>query len=344
MRVGAGFAVLHTAVGQTMLALQGNGSSCYLPDWPCLSINEVAIPTPGAGQALVKMLGTSVNPIDVDLVHPGCEQLAAIGLGCKSGTVGTDGAGVIVESSCSDFVVGDEVWGNIGAGYAEYSVVSCNRMAKKPRSLSFVDAGALGVVAGTAYQCLSSLGLPSRSNATVVIMSGQGGTGSMAIQIAKAMGATTVITAASGAGIDYVKSLGADVVVDYHVEGIFDALSDDSVDFVFDNFGVPGTADKAMPAIRAGGGFLVLLGGNGGKISENPKEGVNQVSFMFQTAGTPEFAAVADYFDAGKLQPATAATYSLRDVPLAFTDKEHGHFFGKLAIDPSNLTLSDVVV
>merc|ERR1712087_935307 len=80
-------------------------------------------------------------------------------------------------------------------------------------------------------------------------------------------------------GIDFVKGLGADVVVDYHKQDLADALADDSVDIVFDNFGAKGTADKMLRSIRKGGTFLVLMGGNGGTISAHPKQGVRQIPF-----------------------------------------------------------------
>lgn len=346
MRVQAAaiFSLVEAAAAETMLAVQGHGASCYTPDWSCLDVKQVSIPSPGAGQMLVEMRGASVNPVDIDQVEPGCQNF----FGCKTGTVGTDGAGVVVKtsSSCSGFQVGDEVYGNIGASYAEYAVVPCKQVAKKPSSLSLLDAGAIGVVAGTSYQCLQSLGLPTtQKGLKVVITSGQGGTGAMAIQLAKAMGATTIITAASGAGIEYVKKFGADEVVDYHQQDLFDDyLEDDTVDLVFDNFGAKGTADRAMHAIKKGGAFLVLLGGNGGTISDNPKDGVRQVNFGLQSAGTKEFAQIAQYFDAGALQPVTEAAYALNDVARCWTDKEEGKVFGKLVLDPSNKTTSSVLV
>merc|ERR1711904_721070 len=119
---------------------------------------------------------------------------------------------------------------------------------------------------------------------TVVITSGQGGTGFLGIQIAKALGAARVITAATEPNIGLMKQLGADVVIDYHKQDLFDALPDNSVDIVYDNFGVPGTADKAMPKMRSNGTFLVLMGGNGGKVSSHPKPGVHQVSFGMMAA------------------------------------------------------------
>lgn len=258
--------------------------------------------------------------------------------GCSRGTLGNDGAGVIATvGGCSGLKVGDEVWGGINGAYAEYALASCNAIAKKPKSLSFVDAGSIPVVGVTSLECLQAAGLPSKkSNLTVVITSGQGGTGFIGIQIAKALGATRVIIAAHGAGIGLVKSLGADIVVDYKEQNIFDTLPDNSVDIVYDNFGVPGTADKAMHAIRSGGTFLVLEGGNGGKISDHPKAGVKQVPYGLAKGGTKELETLAQMFDAGKVRPHTSQQFGLGEVPQAFTALVGGgEVFGKIAVVPT---------
>eukprot|EP00656_Telonema_subtile_P025199 TRINITY_DN27297_c0_g1_i1.p2 TRINITY_DN27297_c0_g1~~TRINITY_DN27297_c0_g1_i1.p2 ORF type:complete len:182 (-),score=34.83 TRINITY_DN27297_c0_g1_i1:86-631(-) len=178
------------------------------------------------------------------------------------------------------------------------------------------------------------MGLPTaQSNLTVVVTSGQGGTGYTGIQIAKALGATTVITAATGDGIAFVKALGADVVVDYHNQTLASALADDSVDIVFDNIGVPGTADEMMHAIRSGGTYLVLEGGNQGKISKHPKAGVKQIASGLISPGADEFAALAGWFAQGKLQARTMQpTYTLEQIPEALTRLRGHGVLGKLGI------------
>lgn len=320
------------AVPTTMMAVQGSGVGCDKPDWSCISEKSVDVPSPSAGQVLLLMHGTSVNPINVDLVEPEC----AGGMGCSDGTLGNDGAGTVIAvgSSCRQFKVGDEVWGGIHGAYAQYAVADCTAVGLKPSNLDFISAGTIPVVGGTARQCLLAAGLV-RSNLTVVITSGQGGTGYMAVQMAKAMGANRVITSATGDGIDFVKALGADIVVDYHEQELSDALENDSVDVVFDNFGIPGTADKIMHAIRPGGTFLVLMGGNGGSISDNPREGVNQVSFGFATFGTAELDFMKETFEAGLLSARVMQpVYTISDVPAAFTRLRSHGVLGKIAIDP----------
>jgi len=332
--VGMALLIVTDATPQQMTAVQGSGKPCSKPDWSCISKKIVGVPRPGAGQALIMVRGSSVNPINVDLVEPGC----AASFGCSNGTMGNDGAGTVVAvgTSCSEFKVGDQVWGGIQGSYAQYAIASCKSIGLKPTNLNFVDAGTIPVVGGTSLQCLQAAGMPSKkTNLTVVVTSGQGGTGFMGIQLAKALGATRVITAATGAGIEFAKSLGADVVVDYHKQDLGEALPDDSVDIVFDNFGVKGTADKMMHSIRSGGTFLVLMGGNGGTISKNPKAGVRQVPFGLCTAGTKEFDDLKELFEAGKLNARTMQpTYNLSEVPAAFTRLRSHGVLGKIAVVP----------
>jgi len=344
------------AVPSVMVAVQGSGVGCDKPDWSCISEKSVDVPSPSTGQVLLKMYGASVNPINVDGVESNSRFDCATTIGCSAGTLGNDGAGTVVEvgSSCPNFKVGDEVWGLIQGSYAQYAVANCKSIGLKPNNLDFVSAATIPVVGGTARACLLAAAgqgaiadgtvRPELANLTVAILSGQGGTGFMAVQLAKAMGANRVITSASGGGIDFVKALGADVVVDYHKQALADALENDSVDVVFDNFGVPGTADKIMHAIRPGGTFLVLMGGNGGAISDSPKEGVNQVTF-YGGFGTTELDYMKDQFEAGSLSPRVAdrghnmaAVYKISEVPQAFTRSKSRGLFGKIAVVPSDFT------
>ena len=152
--------------------------------------------------------------------------------------------------------------------------------------------------------------------------------------IGQAFGAARIVTAATGEGIELVKSFGADVVYDYHKTDLFDALSDDSIDVVFDNLGRPGTADKAMHAIRSSGTYLVLTGG-GGDISKNPKEGVKQLKFyaVDMSNRTIGVDVLAPLFDSGKLRGTHIFDrFNLSDVANAFTRYLAGGVVGKIAV------------
>lgn len=321
-----------------MKAAQASGIPCEKPDWSCITENtEAPVPHPEAGQMLVAMKGASVNPIDVEFVEPGCKTF----MGCSNTTVGMDGAGVVIEvNACEGFNVGDEVWMTLlitGRLYAEYAVIPCAAAGLKPKALSFVDAGTIPMVGTTSLLCLQAAGKPL-TNLTVAVTSGQGGTGFMGVQLAKALGAAHVITAATGEGIDLMKQLGADTVIDYHKQDIFEALGDDSIDVVYDNFGLPGTADKAMHSIRKGGVFMILPSSKQGKPSDHPKSGVHQVpNCRNEDFGPDSLAILAKFFDAGKLQPRTMSpTYSLSEIPQAFTRLLTPGVVGKIAIVPTS--------
>merc|ERR1711879_768255 len=114
---------------------------------------------------------------------------------------------------------------------------------------------------------------------------------------------------------------------------MFDELPNDSVDIVFDNLGRPGTADKAMHAIRSGGTYLVLTGG-GGDISKTPKEGVRQLKFYAVDGAnrTTGVDVLAPMFESGALRAHIFENYSFEDVPAAFTRFLEGGVFGKIAV------------
>lgn len=318
----------------TMIAARASGIPCDRPNFSCVTKQTVPVPTPTSTQVLLRMGGASVNPVNIDMIQPVCRAFGH----CTNGTIGNDGAGTVVQlgADCPDFAIGDVVWGFPFGAYAEYAVADCSHVGKKPATLNVVDAGTMPVVGGTALQCLKAAGMPSQlTNLTVVVTAGQGGTGFIGVQLAKALGATRVVTAATGKGIELMKMLGADVVVDYHKHKLSDVLQQDSVDIVFDNLGVPGTADDLMPSIRSGGTFLVLEGGKGGKISTHPKAGVRQVAFGLSTAAKPEMDQLAQLFDENKLVAHTMdPTYGLGQVSDAFTRLLSSGVLGKIAIVP----------
>ena len=250
---------------------------------------------------------------------------------------------------------------------ADYAVGKEEQMGLMPTSLSFAEAGTVPIVGGTSLQCLLCLqprpGSPADAggdgdgdgnpcppatsdtpldNMTVVITSGSGGTGYLGVQIAKALGAGRIITAATGdRAIRWMHALGADTVVDYMARDVFDALDDDSVDAVFDNYGGKGTADKAMSKLRAGGIYLLLPGGGGGTISPHPKPGVRQISFGdVDDHDHATMDRLAAMFDAGKIAinrgPVSGIqrAYTWRDGWKAYDDVAGGKVLGKIAIGP----------
>jgi len=119
------------------------------------------------------------------------------------------------------------------------------------------------------------------------------------------------------------------------------SVVDDSVDVVFDNIGVAGTADKAMHAIRPGGTFILLTGGGKGSLSKHPKDGVKQLESGIYTPSGNALDSLATWFDSGVLHPHTFQTFGLAEVPSAFT-RSLGHgVFGKISIAPDRALASE---
>lgn len=336
-------AALGVANAWTMRAVRSTDApGCGAPDFSCVTVEkDVVVPTPSAGQALIHMIASSVNPSDVDIVE----------MGASGGrTLGNDMSGYVVScNNCTRLKVGDFVWGGTGQAFADFVVHDETTIGKKPLLLDPISAGTIPEVGLTSLFSLKRTGAPwNKENLTVVVTSGSGGTGFIGIQLAKALGATTVVTSTSSANVDFVKRLGADLVVDYTQDDIFEVLPDNSVDIVYDNYGAEGTADKAMHTIRSGGMYLLMPHGecffsNSQEppcLSATPKEGVTQVNYAVSgipLEGLDELGALFDQF---KLKPAVEKVFSLEDIISAYNTSHAGHVVGKIAVSMTGLPVT----
>jgi len=343
------------ASAETMLAVRATGA-CAAPFADCIKLEEVAVPAPASGEALIRVNGSSVNPSDVDTVEFG---------GCVEGC-GADVAGIVVACpGCKRIKVGDPVWTITQKAYSEYVVSPEQFVGLKPPSLDFTSAATIPEVGLTSLLSLkrtgSSPGTPlppaspwagkNYSNLTVVVTAGSGGTGFIGIELAKAYGAKHIATATTGEGFAFVRSLGATFVTDYTKEDIFDVLPDDSVDIVYDNYGAEGTADKAMRTIRAGGVYLMMPHGEcfvkktqgPPCLSANPKDGVTQLNYVtgpdFEAHALAALDELSALFAAGKLSAHIDKAFPLASAAAAFAysagpgEGGVGSHIGKIAIN-----------
>ena len=191
---------------------------CEAPFDGCVNIVAVSLPADKKGYEVIKVNASSVNPSDVDSVEGG-----ACTLGCGSDVSGT----VISCPGCGTFKEGDEVWScwTGSKAFAEYAQAPEEKLSLRPQSISFTEAASIPQAGLTSYITLKRTsptappgadltpGNPwAKSNITVVITAGSGGTGFIGIQLAKAWGATNIITASTGEGIDFCYDLGATLV------------------------------------------------------------------------------------------------------------------------------------
>lgn len=311
----------------------GAGAS---PDWTQVLrvAQDVAVPKPGLGQVLIQVYASSVNPVDWKILEGPSQYVPESKFPF---TLGFDVAGVVagVGLGVARLRVGDAVFADVandlvepnGAGaYAQYVLAKESEVALKPDGLNFTEAATIPLVGLTSLESFTRAGAPwdPSANTTVVVMSGPGGTGFTGLQLAKKMGAGFVATAASSRNFDFCRDMGADRVVDYHETNVLDTFDDDSVDVVYDNFGAPGTADKAMAKLRPGGTFVYIMGSP----SKNPKKGVKQVYVLTDSSDYRNLDTLRQY----NLRAVVQNAYPLDKVGDAFSENMAGGVVGKVAI------------
>ena len=148
--------------------------------------------------------------------------------------------------------------------FGEYMVVNANVASRKPSNISMAEAASLPLAGLTALQGLQNHGMFEKGQ-KVLIIGGSGGVGSLAIQMAKALGASEVY--ATGSQVDTIKSFGADVVVNYKEEPLMDALKGKDFDLVFDTIGGKEHWEVGYASLKQGGQFITIVGDGGSLIS-----------------------------------------------------------------------------
>jgi NADPH:quinone reductase-like Zn-dependent oxidoreductase len=218
-------------------------------------IDEIPCPTPDEGELIVRVAAAGVGPWDA-LIREG-KSVVQLSLPL---ILGSDLAGIVdsVGTGFIQFKPGDEVFGvtnkQFCGAYAEYAVASAQMVAAKPRSLSFVDAASVPVVAVTAYQMLFEHARMKAGQA-VLIHGAAGNVGAYAVQLAKQAELQVFATAGPG-DLDYVRDLGAEMVVNYKTTKFEDVVP--PVDAVLDTVGGE-TQLRSFRALKPGGILVSVI-------------------------------------------------------------------------------------
>lgn len=284
-------------------------------------LRDMPRPEPQAGQVLVRVYATSVNPLDYQVRrgdYADLVPLPAITGHDVSGVVEAVGAGV------TSFVPGDEVWYTPqifdGPGsYAEYHVAAEGIIGRKPQALSHLEAASLTLVGGTVWEALV-VRAALRVGESILVHGGAGGVGHVAIQLAKAMGAR-VLTTVREANFDFARSLGADVVIDYRKEDYVDAVlretGGNGVDVVFDTIG--GDTLSRSPDALAQLGRVVTIVDIAQPQNVIQAWGKNaSYHFVFTRQNRGKLDELGALISRGQLRPHIGAVY-----PLAEIDRAH---------------------
>jgi len=248
--------------------------------------------------------------------------------------LGTDGAGTVeaVGNAVHNLKRGDRVYGiNLmspkGGFYAEYTAVKANHAAKIPQALSTRDAGVLAVDGVTALNGLDKM-LGLKASETILILGASGGIGHLAVQLAKRMGARVLAVASGRDGVDFVKPLGANKVIDGHREDILKAAHEfapKGLDAVLLTAGGK-AAEQAIAALREGGRAAYPNGVEAPRV----RDGVKIMNYN----GEPDphtFAKLNEMIDAGPFEVHIARTFKLEEAAKAH-QALNDHYLGKLAL------------
>lgn len=291
-----------------------------------IEVGERPKPEAGAGDVLVRVRFAGVGPWDHKM-RTGYfgEQEFPLTLGLEgSGTVEAVGAGV------DDFSEGDAVVFSNSPGYAEYAVASAENVVRKPDGLTFEQAAALPLSGGTAYQGIFDR-IKLKKGETVLIPGAAGGVGNHAVQMAHALGAKVIATA-SQRNHEFLKSLGADVTIDYS-EGDWVAavreVAPDGVDAVLDCVGAE-TFHRSFEAVKDGGRVVSIVAFG----EEHEKRGISHDVFMATITGR-EISWLVERADAGEIAVEIEDIIPLDEAVEAHRRSEEGHVRGKLLIEVS---------
>ena len=305
---------------------------------------DVADPQVGDDDVLVRIHAASVNPLDLKIRDGDFKAILPYRVPF---VLGNDLAGVVVAvgAGVTRFAVGDEVYARpdkdrIGT-FAELIAIGQDDVAIKPTTLSMEEAASIPVVGLACWQALVERAnvQPGRK---VLIHAGSGGVGTIAIQLAKHLGAS-VATTTSTSNIDLVKGLGADVVVDYKKQAFETMLHD--YDMVLDTLGGQ-TLEKSLQVLKPGGNLISIVGppdpAFAKELGANPVVRLAMAalsfrtrlrarrhhvtySFLFMRASGDQLREITALIDAGTIRPVVDTVFPFESTREALAYVEQGH-------------------
>lgn len=298
-------------------------------DSSVIRINEIKKPEVRTGQVLVEVHASSLNPFDTSIREGSMKEMIPLDLPV---TLGGDIAGVVTEvgDDIVSVLVGDNVYGqaNVVAGnsgaFAEFAATKAGQIAKAPEGLGFKEAASLPLVGVSAWQALVQH-IQLEAGQKIFVHGGAGGIGTIAIQIAKHIGAR-VATTATGDGIEFVKQLGADEVIDYTSQDFTELVS--GYDAVFDT--TPGDASSKLLTILRPGGIAVSM------LAQVDEEKARTLDVRVVTQSThvttEALDALRKLVESGVVSPQIDKVFSLEQIGEAFEARESGAVRGKVVI------------
>jgi NADPH:quinone reductase-like Zn-dependent oxidoreductase len=289
-----------------------------------IAVEEIPIPEPKAGEVLIKVRAAGVNPVDVGVSQGYAQHVFSLPF-----TMGFDVAGdiVAVGADVHDFQVGDAVCSGRSIGsFAHYVTAPAGMVVLKPSTLDYVHAAALPIVGHFVWQALFTVGQLTAGQ-KVLIHAAAGGSGHIAVQLARWKGAYVIGTASAG-NADFVRSLGADLVIDYHTTRFEEVVQD--ADLVIDVVGGE-YYERSLNATKPGGTVVSIAA----TLPDDEKakvRGVRALSATGTDSNKAELVELTGLIDAGVVKPAISHIYELEEVKDALSAVSSGHTRGKIVV------------
>ena len=315
-----------------------------------VQIGKLPKPALQPDDVLIHIHAAGINPLDLRVLEGEFKAILPVKFPF---TLGNDLAGVVVEvgSQIKKFKIGDEVYAKTDqtGAFAEYAVVKASALSLKPKNLSMQQAASLPLVALTSWQAIVEIA-KVQTGQKVLIHAGSGGVGTIAIQLAKHLGAV-VATTTSGKNADWVKALGADIIVDYKTTDFEDVIQD--YDVVFDTQGGK-TLEKSLHVLKRGGRLISISGPPDSNFAKTikanwllqwiipllswsirhkaKKRGI-EYSFLFMQPNGNQLSEIAQLVESGAIQPVVDQVFDIANTKQALEYVNTGRAKGKVVIN-----------
>ena len=304
-----------------------------------IELGERPVPSPGPGQVRIKVAASTVNPMDWHLGtgSPGIVRLAE-GFGRPKHEIpGREACGVVHQlgSGVTEFKIGQSVFGWVTGAFAQYSIAEADRMCLAPTEMTELECAALPIAGAAALQAIE---LGDVAGKRVVVNGASGGVGHYAVQIAKASGAHWVAGVCSRPNADFVRSLGADQVVDYGSED----FASEHWDVVIDCIGNRSGSEIRRALVDDGRWIVVGDHNKGGILGPLPRLIARLVRWRFGSQSCHWFVQGEDvrYLEElaalvrqGNVRSHLSETVTLADVRAGYDAIASSRTVGKLAVD-----------
>lgn len=303
-----------------------------------LALSTLPTPRPVLSEVLVRVVAAGVNPIDAK-TRAGRGVFGALDV--FPSTLGFDFSGVIVSAPFEShpFPPGTPVFGmaafpRSGGSYAEYVVAPTLSLARKPASLSHVEAAGVPLAALTAWGLVVETA-HAHEGQRMLIHAGSGGVGHFAVQLAAYFGAHVTATGSAG-NAAWLRELGASVVIDYRTTRFEDVVQ--GADVVIDLVGDvhEQTGIRSLQVLRPGGLYVMVpTGSSPGYAEAAAAAGVRATSYKVLPDGGA-LATVGRLLDSGAVQVYVDRVFDLDDAAAAHAAVEEGHTRGKIVLRVSD--------